>query len=171
VAQVLAGGQRDDGLRTAFTAQWQADAKGLPRAIDISYSGTPILPAGTYDLYLDLQPSSTGPQAPRLKLTITRPPPGISVYPRVLVTRTVWLPLFDRFTTEDASPQILQETSKKSGATGLTIQSVAPAAMGTTLSTGSLAFTNVPSRSLRGSSCRSTTRRRAASSWARPADR
>src|SRR5262249_9030637 len=94
VDQVLAGSQLDAGLRTRFTAKWEADDAGTPRAIDISYtpeSNAPTLRAASYDLYLALQPK-TNLASPRLKVTITKPAPAVSVFPKLLVTRTAWVP-------------------------------------------------------------------------------
>ena len=142
VEQVLMAGQRDDGLRTAFRAQWQVDANGRPRAIDITYAGRdhPVLMAGSYDLYLDVQPTAN-PPAPWLKITITRSAPKLSVYPKVIVERTWRAPYY---AVQEKSPQVLDETSKKSGATGIAIRIAAPAVHGTEPSTGSLAFSNLP---------------------------
>jgi hypothetical protein len=73
VLQVLSAGQRDDGLQKAFIASWETNIKGVPRAINIrlnsEFQKRKALLAGSYDLYLDLQPASH-PDAPRLKITL-----------------------------------------------------------------------------------------------------
>lgn len=149
VVQVLSAGQRDDGLQRAFTASWEANAKGIPRAINIKLSDEfqkkEALLAGSYDLYLDLQPESHA-DAPRLKVTLSRPVPKLSVYPKVIISRTRWLPFFDRTSWDEKSPQILDEISQKSGADNLRVRLVTPVASGTQIGIGSLAFPNLPSK-------------------------
>ena len=97
-----------------FTAQWTGDSRG----IKIVLNPDETKQAGTYDLYLNLQPKSN-PSAGRLKIQLTRPAASLEAIPKLIIDRTCGF-----IGRSNSHPALrLTETSKKSG---ITISGVRP---------------------------------------------
>ena len=87
-----------------FTAQWIGQK--FPREIKIVLDPEETKQAGTYDLYMNLQPDSE-PGAGRLKVQLTRPAASLETIPKLIINRTLW-------PSSDSHPTLrVAETSKK----------------------------------------------------------
>jgi hypothetical protein len=114
-----------------FPSNWIG--KPFPRAIEIALDENETKQAGTYDLYLNLQPDSY-PGAERLKIQLTRPAASLEAIPKLIINRTL-LP-------SSASLPVLRatETSKKSNITISGVRPVSNSVMGTRAIGGTLGF-------------------------------
>lgn len=121
-----------------FRAEWIGDK--FPREINVLFNSDETKQAGTYDLYLNLQPDSHQ-GAGRLKIQLTRPAASLEAIPKLIIDRTYW---FIR-TNSDSLPVLrVTETSKKSRITISGIRPVSNAVIGTRPIGGTLRFTQVP---------------------------
>jgi hypothetical protein len=134
-AVYLAGDRKD--VRS-FSAKWIGNQK--PRAIEITFDPNVLVRAGTYDVYLNLQPVSNS-SAQRLKVQITHAAPKIAAIPKLILDRTygfiglAW----------DTHPELfINEVSKKSNLTNLKIEKVGNASVGSKPIGGTLQFLNPP---------------------------
>jgi hypothetical protein len=137
VESVLFGGDRKD-TRT-FIATWVGDQRS-PRSLAISFDPSVLVRAGTYDLYLNLQPVSA-PSAQRLKVQITHPAPKIAAIPKLIVDRTYW---FIGLASDTHPDLFINEVSKKSNLTNLKIEKVGNASVGSRPIGGTLQFKDPP---------------------------
>jgi hypothetical protein len=96
-----------------FSAVWAN--KSLPLAIDLTLNPHELVQAGTYDLFIEVQPKT------RLKLQVTHPAPKLQPVPKLIIDRTYW---FIGVNT-DTHPELpLHESSNKSD---LTVLAIVPA--------------------------------------------
>ena len=138
VEAVLLAGDRRDSAK--FAAKWIGTPK--PLAIEISIDADALTRAGTYDIYLNLQPKSD-PGGDRLKFQVTHPAPKLATITKLIIDRTYFF-IGLKF---DTRPKLyVTEISKKSNLTNLKIRSVGNASIGNKPIGGTLEFSNVPNR-------------------------
>lgn len=120
-----------------FKAQWIGEK--FPREIKVVLDPDETKQAGTYDLYLNLQPDS-GPGAGRLKIQLIRPAASLEAIPKLIINRTYgFIGLYS-----DSHPDLrVTETSKKSGITISGIRPVSNSVIGTRPIGGTLGFPQV----------------------------
>jgi hypothetical protein len=124
VEEVYLGGS-EPKASTKFSAKWIGNK--FPRQISITLDADKTKQAGTYDLYLDLQPDSN-PGAGRLKIQVTRPAATIEAIPKLIIDRTYWFIAI----SSDTHPELrVNETSKKSSLSIATILQPSNASVGT----------------------------------------
>lgn len=124
VEHVYLGGAEPKAV-TKFSAKWIGDK--VPRGISITLDPGETKQAGTYDLYLDLQPKSNI-GAGRLKIQVTRPAATVDAIPKLIIDRTYWFIA----TSSDTHPELrVNETSRKSSLSVSTIRQVSNASVGT----------------------------------------
>jgi hypothetical protein len=102
-----------------FTATWSHDAEKFPRAIDIHIDDEETKQAGTYDIWVNLQPKSI-PGAQRLLLHLIRPAATAENISKFIIERTYW---FIGLKCDTHPRLVLSETSNK---TGITITAARP---------------------------------------------
>ncbi len=124
VENVYLGGS-EPKASAKFSAKWVGNK--FPRKISITLDVDETTQAGTYDLYLDLQPDSN-PGAGRLKIQFTRPAATVDAIPKLIIDRTYWFIA----TSSDTHPELrVNETSKKSSLSISVIRQVSNASVGT----------------------------------------
>jgi hypothetical protein len=124
VEEVYLGGA-DPRDATKFSAKWISDK--FPRQISITLDPDQTKQAGTYDVYLNLQPESN-PGAGRLKVQVSRPAATIEAIPKLIIDRTYWF----IGTSSDTHPELrVNESSKKSGLSISSIRQPSNASVGT----------------------------------------
>jgi hypothetical protein len=117
-----------------FSSKWIGQP--FPRAIEITLDPSETKQAGTYDLYLNLQPHSD-PGAGRLKIQLIRPAATIEAIPKLIINRTFWFIGY----SSDSHPDLrVTETSKKSGVTISSVRQLSNSSIGTTPIGGTLDF-------------------------------
>jgi hypothetical protein len=119
---------------TKFRARWEGGK--FPRKIVIVLDAGETNQAGTYDLYVDLQPRSN-PGAGRLKIQLTRPAATLDVGPKLIVDRTYW---FIAISSDTHPALLVTETSKKSKITISGVKPLTNASIGTEPIGGTLQF-------------------------------
>lgn len=120
-----------------FKTQWIGGA--FPREIKVIFDRDETKQAGTYDLYLNLQPGSN-PGAERLKIQLIRPAASLEAIPKLIIDRIDWV-----FGSSASHPELrVTETSKKSGITISGIRPVSNSVIGATPIGGTLKFDHVP---------------------------
>lgn len=134
-AVYLAGDRKD--VRS-FSAKWIGNQK--PRAIEITFDPNVLVRAGTYDVYLNLQPVSNS-SAQRLKVQIIHAAPKIAAIPKLILDRTYW---FIGLAWDTHPELFINEVSKKSNLTNLKIEKVGNASVGSKPIGGTLQFLNPP---------------------------
>ena len=117
-----------------FSSKWIGQP--FPRAIEIVLDSSETEQAGTYDLYLNLQPHSD-PGAGRLKIQLIRPAATIEAIPKLIINRTYWFISWKCDTHPDLR---VTETSKKSGIKISGFRPLSNASIGTTPIGGTLAL-------------------------------
>jgi hypothetical protein len=128
----LGASPRDAGK---FASSWTG--KQFPRTIQIVLDPDQTRQAGTYDLYLNLQPTSA-PGAGRLKIQLTRPAAAVDAIPKLIIDRTFGC----MGLCPDSHPPLrLTENTKKSGITISAVRPVTNASIGTEPVSGTLEFT------------------------------
>jgi len=141
VEAVLLGGDRIDRDDSGkFAAKWIGSPQ--PRAIELSVDTDALARAGTYDVYLNLQPQSD-PGADRLKLQITHPAPKIAAIPKLIIDQTYYFIGWSDATHPELT---VNETSKKSNVTKLTINRIGNTTIGNKLIGGTLEFPSIPEK-------------------------
>lgn len=117
-----------------FSSKWIGQA--FPRAIEITLDPSETKQAGTYDLYVNLQPHSD-PGAGRLKVQMIRPAATIETIPKLIINRTFWFIGY----SSDSHPDLrVTETSKKSGVTISGVWQPSNSSIGTLPISGTLEF-------------------------------
>lgn len=140
VEAVYFGNLPRQDLLSAITPSLELTAKNAPRALKLSVDTPRLMPAGTYDVYLALQPK-TNPLWPRLKVQVMRPAPKVAAIPKLIIDRTYYLPYVSR----DETPELfLDETTRKSPLTMVKIRKVNNASHGAIPVSGSLEFPKLP---------------------------
>jgi len=129
---VSLGGERRNVQ--GFTAEWIADE--AVRGLKVNVDAKELVRAGTYDVYINLQPKSS-PNAPRMKVQIYHPPPKLAPIPKLIFDRTYW---FIGMETTTQPELFLHEISKKSNATRLIFNKAANASLGALPIGGTLRF-------------------------------
>lgn len=133
VEDVYLGGAEPKAV-TKFSAKWIGEK--VPRGISITLDPDETKQAGTYDLYLNLQPKSNL-GAGRLKIQVTRPAATIETIPKLIIDRTYWFIAV----SSDTHPDLLvTETSKKSDISISAVRSVSNSSVGTEPIGGKLKF-------------------------------
>ena len=117
-----------------FKAKWIGNR--FPREIRIVLDKDETKQAGTYDLYLNLQPDSE-PGVGRLKIQLARPSASIEAIPKLIINRLWWF----FWLSSDSHPDLLlTETSKKSGITISGVRQVSNSVIGIKPIGGTLGF-------------------------------
>jgi hypothetical protein len=137
VSGVYLTGSKKDSDR--FSAKWTGDKR--PQAIVLTLDRESLARAGTYDLYLDLQPR-TNPYAERLRLQIVHPEPKLKAVPKLMIDRTYILP---GWTSDDLPQLTLYETTNQSNFSNVQFQKLTNATLGTKQIGGSLRILKPPS--------------------------
>jgi hypothetical protein len=124
VEDVYLGGAEPKAI-AKFSAKWIGDK--VPRGISITLDPGETKQAGTYDLYLNLQPKSN-PGAGWLRVQVARPAASIEPIPKLIIDRTYWFIA----TSSDTHPELrVNETSKKSSLSIFSIRQLSNASLGT----------------------------------------
>jgi len=102
-----------------FKTTWSHDADTFPRAIDVQIDDEETKQAGTYDIWVNLQPKSN-PSAQRLVIHLIRPSATAENISKFIIERTYW---FIGLKCDTHPRLVLTETSNK---TGITITAARP---------------------------------------------
>jgi len=131
-AAYFSGAAPRDGEK--FKAKWIGEK--FPREIKIILDPDETKQAGTYDLYLNLQPDSE-PGAERLKIQLIHPAASLETIPKLIINRTYW---FIALSSNSLPDLRVTETSKKSGITISGVRPVSNSVIGTRPIGGTLGF-------------------------------